>query len=301
MSRMLDALKRRVAETVPPQAEEPPLAVEAPAQPAEEDWWAGETIVPFIEVPFSDSKQATTPLASQSACSATPVISSQAPEKPADSGNLPPDCQFRIAQTDRDIPAPLLPWLSVCRRAGSDLADYLTEKRQTAVILLPMHSVPVDAAAAAIGLILSEKIPGRFLLADTRLGRKELADLFGLVGQPGLSDVIAGLPINLAVQECFQGKFFFLAPGHRLAVPWETVPSRLSRILRNIKKDFALSLFVTESWQPPRLPSPLVHLFPATVLLAAMPDDAAGKTAEAMTLLSGQRVPVLGSLVVPQI
>ncbi len=294
MSRILDALKRRVAEKPLDEGGEVQASSPAAAVAAEDDWWAGEKDVPFIEVPSQEVQNASAPRGTDN-----PVGSGSVPDE-CGKPSIPPACRFEAAgRPQAEIPPVIDSWIGICREAASTLARQLQDARFRSVVLLPLRFPPEEATIAALGRLLQESGFARLLLMDARISHEALAELLGAVSRPGVSDVVAGLPLASAIQETVWSAVHFLGPGHRLALAAETTLQRLPAMLHDLRQSYDLVVVVAETWFPPHLPTPLVHETEAIVLLVDAASDASGVGTEAVRTLQAHRLPVLGSLILP--
>lgn len=295
MSRILDALKRRVAENLLDEESEVQASSVAAAAAPEDDWWAGEKDVPFIEVPSPEAQNA-----SASGRADNPVSSGSVSSDVCDKPSIPSACRFEAAGRSQAESFPLIdPWLGICREAASTLARQLQDARLRSLVLLPVRSPPEEAALAAFGRLLQETGFAHLLLMDTRTSHEALARLLGTVSRPGITDVVAGLPLASVIQETLWSSVHFLAPGHRLALAAEAILQRLPALLHDLRQRYDLVVVVAETWLPPQLPTPLVHGTEAVVLLLDAVSDASGVGTEAVRILQAHRLPVLGSVILP--
>jgi len=294
MSRILDALKRRVAEKLLDEGDEIQASSPPVAAATEDDWWAGEKDVPFIEVPSQEAQNAALPSRADNPASSGPV-----PDV-CDKPSTPPACRFEAAERPQAESPPLIdPWLDICREAATTLARQLREARSHSVALLPVRFPPDEAAIAALGHLLHQAGFARLLMMDTRTGHEALARLLGAASRPGITDVVAGLPLASAIQETLWSSIHFLAPGHRLALVAEAILQRFPAVLHDLRQSYDLVVLIAETWLPPQLPTPLVHETEAIVLLVDAASDASGVGTEAVRILQAHRLPVLGSLILP--
>jgi len=299
MSRLLQLLQESIRVAREP---EPSTASEERGQVSiSQRWWDDASEVPWIEVPpehkAASSASAGVQSSSQTSeahAAAQPLSVSPAEQIPVGEASF-----FQVRELGRDAALPH-DHMQAYQTAATALWHAVRQRAVKSLLMLPVGMV--DATAASLSLCCELVSAGcqPLVVIDVRPGRGTLPELLNRSATPGWLEILAGLSVRFAIQESGVSGVHLIGPGtSSLVVDRQRMWNRAAKALDDLRCLYELSVVIGETWHPPRLPGPWIYIVQATVVLAAKAEQGGDRAAEAVALLAEQRVPVLGSILVP--